>query len=37
MAPPDVRLVVLDMIEETARQAGHLHIDGELIDGQPGG
>jgi Protein of unknown function (DUF664) len=32
--PPDVRWVVLHMIEETARHAGHLDIARELIDGQ---
>ena len=34
--PPDVRWVVLHMIEETARHAGHLDIARELIDGQTG-
>jgi hypothetical protein len=34
--PPDVRWVVLHMIEETARHAGHLDIAGELIGGQTG-
>ena len=34
--PPDVRWVVLHMIEETARHAGHLDIARELIDGQIG-
>jgi Protein of unknown function (DUF664) len=34
MEPPDVRGVVLHMIEETARHAGHLDIARELIDGQ---
>jgi hypothetical protein len=34
--PPDVRWVVLHMIEEIARHAGHLDIDRELIDGQTG-
>ncbi len=34
--PPDVRWVVLHMIEETARHAGHLDIGRELIDGQTG-
>jgi hypothetical protein len=32
--PPSVRWVVLHMIEETARHAGHLDIARELIDGQ---
>jgi Protein of unknown function (DUF664) len=32
--PPDVRWIVLHMIEETARHAGHLDIARELIDGQ---
>jgi len=36
MEPPDVRWVVLHMIEETARHAGHLDIARELIDGQTG-
>lgn len=31
--PPTVRWVVLHMIEETARHAGHLDIARELIDG----
>ncbi len=34
--PPDVRWVVLHMIEETARHAGHLDIARELIDGHTG-
>jgi len=34
--PPDVRWVVLHMIEETARHAGHLDIARELIDGRTG-
>jgi Protein of unknown function (DUF664) len=34
--PPDVRWVVLHMIEETARHAGHLDIARELLDGQAG-
>jgi hypothetical protein len=34
--PHDVRWVVLHMIEETARHAGHLDIGRELIDGQTG-
>jgi Protein of unknown function (DUF664) len=34
--PPDVRWVVLHMIEETARHAGHLDIARELIDGKTG-
>jgi hypothetical protein len=34
--PPDVRWVVLHIIEETARHAGHLDIARELIDGQTG-
>jgi hypothetical protein len=33
---PDVRWVVLHMIEETARHAGHLDIARELLDGQTG-
>lgn len=33
---PDVRTVVLHMIEETARHAGHLDIVRELIDGRTG-
>jgi hypothetical protein len=32
--PPDVRWVVLHMIEETARHAGHLDIARELLDGE---
>jgi hypothetical protein len=32
-APPNVRWVVLHMIEETARHAGHLDIARELLDG----
>jgi hypothetical protein len=32
--PPNVRWVVLHMIEETARHAGHLDIARELLDGQ---
>jgi Protein of unknown function (DUF664) len=32
--PPNVRWVVLHMIEETARHAGHLDIARELMDGQ---
>jgi uncharacterized damage-inducible protein DinB len=31
--PPDVRWVVLHMIEETARHAGHLDLARELLDG----
>jgi hypothetical protein len=31
--PPDVRWVVLHMIEETARHAGHLDIAREQLDG----
>lgn len=31
--PPDVRWVVLHVIEETARHAGHLDIARELLDG----
>jgi hypothetical protein len=31
--PPNVRWVVLHMIEETARHAGHLDIARELLDG----
>jgi Protein of unknown function (DUF664) len=34
MEPPDVRWVVLHMIEETARHAGHLDIARELLDGR---
>ena len=34
--PPDVRWIVLHVIEETARHAGHLDIARELIDGQTG-
>lgn len=34
--PPNVRWVVLHMIEETARHAGHLDIARELMDGQTG-
>jgi Protein of unknown function (DUF664) len=34
--PQDVRWIVLHMIEETARHAGHLDIARELIDGQTG-
>jgi uncharacterized damage-inducible protein DinB len=34
--PPDVRWIVLHMIEETARHAGHLDIGRELIDGRTG-
>ncbi|MGI9007907.1 MAG: DinB family protein [Streptosporangiaceae bacterium] len=34
--PPSVRWVVLHVIEETARHAGHLDIARELIDGQTG-
>ncbi len=34
--PPDVRWVVLHMIEETARHAGHLDIARELADGRTG-
>jgi uncharacterized damage-inducible protein DinB len=33
-APPNVRWVVLHMIEETARHAGHLDMARELLDGQ---
>jgi hypothetical protein len=36
MEPPNVRWVVLHMIEETARHAGHLEIARELLDGQTG-
>ncbi len=32
--PPDVRWVVLYMIEETARHAGHLDLARELLDGK---
>jgi hypothetical protein len=31
--PPNVRWVVLHMIEETARHAGHLDLARELLDG----
>ncbi len=34
--PTVVRWVVLHMIEETARHAGHLDIARELLDGQTG-
>jgi hypothetical protein len=34
--PPSVRWVVLHMIEETARHAGHLDIARELLDGKTG-
>lgn len=34
--PPDVRTVVLHLIEETARHAGHLDIARELTDGKTG-
>jgi hypothetical protein len=34
--PSNVRWVVLHMIEETARHAGHLDIARELLDGQTG-
>jgi hypothetical protein len=34
--PPSVRWVVLHMIEETGRHAGHLDIARELLDGQTG-
>ena len=34
--PPDVRWIILHMIEETARHAGHLDIDRELMDGRTG-
>jgi len=34
--PPNVRWVVLHMIEETARHAGHLDIAREQTDGQTG-
>jgi uncharacterized damage-inducible protein DinB len=34
--PPNVRWIVLHMIEETARHAGHLDIARELIDGKTG-
>jgi hypothetical protein len=34
--PLNVRWVVLHMIEETARHAGHLDIARELLDGQTG-
>jgi hypothetical protein len=32
--PPDVRWIVLHMIEETARHAGHLDLARELLDGE---
>jgi hypothetical protein len=32
--PPNVRWVVMHMIEETARHAGHLDIARELLDGR---
>lgn len=32
--PPNVRWVVLHLIEETARHAGHLDIARELLDGE---
>ena len=32
--PPTVRWVVLHLIEETARHAGHLDIARELLDGR---
>lgn len=34
--PPNVRWIVLHVIEETARHAGHLDIARELMDGQTG-
>jgi hypothetical protein len=34
--PADVRTVVLHIIEETARHAGHLDIARELLDGKTG-
>ncbi len=34
--PPNVRWIVLHMIEETARHAGHLDIARELSDGRTG-
>lgn len=34
--PPDVRTIVLHLIEETARHVGHLDIARELLDGQTG-
>jgi Protein of unknown function (DUF664) len=34
--PADVRCIVLHMIEETARHAGHLDIGRELLDGRTG-
>lgn len=33
---PDLRHVVLHMIEETSRHAGHLDLARELIDGRTG-
>jgi len=35
--PPDVRWIVLHMIEETARHAGHLDIARELLGRIPAG
>jgi hypothetical protein len=32
--PPNVRWIVLHMIEETARHAGHLDLARELLDGE---
>lgn len=34
--PPNVRWIVLHMIEETARHAGHLDVAREMIDGKTG-
>jgi uncharacterized damage-inducible protein DinB len=34
--PPDLRWIVLHMIEETASHSGHLEIARELLDGQTG-
>jgi hypothetical protein len=34
--PPDVRTIVLHLIEETARHVGHLDVARELLDGQTG-
>jgi hypothetical protein len=34
--PPDVRWIILHMIEETARHAGHLDIARELMDRRTG-
>ena len=34
--PPNVRVVILHMIEETAAHTGHLEIARELLDGKTG-